>query len=168
MSFKWRIWNFKLRPARTNWNGRSIGIMSLVREDTICKQIFKHSKNWFLFTERQRRDLEDRLRESDLRMRLRMREDIQMIRDDVTAGGRCVNLLLIRNQSNSILGSDSEEEIWWKMDHFFPRMIALTVLFTENWPNFILIVWKIKVLNALIYWLVLKTLLIILIKMGYF
>ena len=63
------------------------------------------------FTERQRRDLEDRLRENDLRMRLRMREDIQMIRDDGTAGGRCVNLHLIRNQSNTILGSDSEEEI---------------------------------------------------------
>ena len=51
------------------------------------------------------------MRESDLRMRLRMREDIQMIRDDVIAGGRCVNLHLIRNLSNSILGSDSEEEI---------------------------------------------------------
>lgn len=43
--------------------------------------------------ERQRRDLEDRLRESDLRMRLRMREEIQMTRDDLTSGG-----------------SDSEEE----------------------------------------------------------
>lgn len=50
------------------------------------------------------------MRESDLRMRLRMRDEIQMTRDDLTSGGRCVNLHLIRNQSNSIIGSDSEEE----------------------------------------------------------
>ena len=70
-------------------------------------------KNLFLiilFSERQRRDMEDRLRESDLRMRLKMREDLQLIRDDLTSGGRCVKWHFIGDKSNSIIGSDSEEE----------------------------------------------------------
>ena len=54
--------------------------------------------------------MEDRLRESDLRMRLKMREDLQLIRDDLTSGGRCVKWHFIRDKSNSIIGSDSEEE----------------------------------------------------------